>query len=148
MTHSAQAGCMARLHRPAGHRSCGLGQPRRRNLTKVSHRLPHGTLRPFTTGLAAALTVAGVLGFAPAVAAAATPAGHGNTARDQEWWLAGLHVTQAWQQSEGSGITVAVLGTGVDASYPGLAGSVITGPDYTGSGRAPGSPYWGLRAPR
>ena len=103
---------------------------------------------PFTTGLAAALTVAGVLGFVPAVATAATPAGHGNTARDQEWWLAGLHVTQAWQQSEGSGITVAVLGTGVDASYQGLAGSVITGPDYTGSGRAPGSPYWGLRAPR
>ena len=99
---------------------------------------------PFTTGLAAALTVAGVLGFAPAVAAAAAPAGHGNTARDQEWWLASLHVAQTWQQSEGSGITVAVLGTGVDASYPGLAGSVITGPDYTGSGRAPGSPYWGV----
>ena len=101
---------------------------------------------PFTTGLAAVLTVAGVLGFAPAIAAA-TPAGHGNTTRDREWWLDGLHVTQAWQQSEGSAITVAVLGTGVDASYPGLAGSVITGPDYTGSaavGRGPGRPYWGV----
>jgi hypothetical protein len=97
---------------------------------------------PFTTGLAA-LTVLGVLGFAPAIATASTTAGHGNT-RDQEWWLAGLHVTQAWQKSEGSGITVAVLGTGVDADYPGLAGSVITGPDYTGSGRGPGSPYWGV----
>ena len=75
------------------------------------------------------LTAVGVLGFAPAIAAAAPAAGHGNTIRDQEWWLASLHVTQAWQQSEGSGITVAVLGTGVDASYPGLAGSVITGPE-------------------
>ena len=92
------------------------------------------------------LTVLGLLGFAPAIAAA-TPAGHGNTTRGQEWWLAALHVTQAWQQSEGSGIIVAILGTGVDASYPGLAGSVITGPDYTGSGplgRGPGSPYWGV----
>jgi len=92
------------------------------------------------------LTAVGVLGFAPAIAAAAPAAGHGNTIRDQEWWLASLHMTQAWQQSEGSGITVAVLGTGVDASYPGLAGSVITGPDYTGSGpsgRAPGSTFWG-----
>jgi hypothetical protein len=71
-------------------------------------------------------------------------AGYGNTARDQEWWLDSLHVTQAWQKSEGSGITVAVLGTGVDASYPGLAGAVITGPDYTGSGREPGNLYWGL----
>jgi hypothetical protein len=99
---------------------------------------------PFATGLAAVLTVLGVMGFAPANATAAAPARHGNTARDREWWLAGLHVTQAWQKTEGSGITVAILGTGVDASYPGLAGSVITGPDYTGSGRTPGSPYWGV----
>ena len=99
---------------------------------------------PFTTGLAAALTVLGVLGLTPAMAAASIRAGHGNTARDQEWWLAGLHVTQAWRRSEGSGITVAVLGTGVDASYPGLAGAVITGPDYTGSGRGPDSSYWGV----
>jgi Subtilase family len=100
---------------------------------------------PFTTGLAAVLTLLGVLGFAPAIATAATPAGHDNNARDQEWWLADLHVTQAWPQSQGSGIVVAVLGTGVDASYPGLSGSVISGPDYTGSGRAPGSPYWGVQ---
>jgi Subtilase family len=99
---------------------------------------------PFTTGLVAVLTVLGVTGFAPAIATAAASAGHGNAARDREWWLAGLHVQQAWQKTEGSGITVAILGTGVDATYPGLAGSVITGPDYTGSGRAPGSPYWGV----
>jgi serine protease len=102
-----------------------------------------GTLMPFTTGLAAVLTVLGVLGLAPAIATASSTAGHAN-ARDQEWWLADLRVTQAWQKSEGSGITVAVLGTGVDAEYPGLAGSVVTGPDYTGSGRGPGSPYWGV----
>jgi hypothetical protein len=100
-------------------------------------------LLPFTTGLTAALTVLGVLG--PAIAAdAAASAGHGNNARAQEWWLSGLNVTQAWPQTEGAGITVAVLGTGVDPSYPGLAGSVITGPDYTGSGRTLGSPYWGV----
>jgi hypothetical protein len=96
---------------------------------------------PFATGLAAVFL--GVLG--PAIAAsAATPAGHGNTARDQEWWLPGLNVTQVWPKTQGAGVIVAVLGTGVDASYPGLAGSVITGPDYTASGRAPGSPYWGV----
>jgi hypothetical protein len=100
-------------------------------------------LLPLTTGLAAVLTVLGILGPAIAVGAA-TPAGHGNTARDREWWLSGLNVTQVWPQSEGAGITVAVLGTGVDARYPGLVGSVITGPDYTGSDRAPGSPYWGV----
>jgi subtilisin family serine protease len=107
--------------------------------------LLRGTVMPFATGLAAVLTMLGVTGFAPAIATAAAPAAHGNSARDQEWWLAGLHITQAWQKTEGSGITVAILGTGVDASYPGLAGSVINGPDYTGSGRTPGSPYWGVQ---
>ena len=95
---------------------------------------------PFATGLAAVLTMLGVMGFAPAIATAGAPAGHGNTVRDREWWLAGLHIQQAWQKTEGSGITVAILGTGVDASYPGLVGSVIAGPDYTGSGRTPGNP--------
>jgi hypothetical protein len=121
--------------------------------------LLRGTLLPFTSGLATVLTVLGVIGFAPAIAATAAPAVHENTARelttaatagyestarDQEWWLAGLQVPQAWQESRGSGITVAILSTGVDASYPGLTGSVITGPDYTGSGRTPGTPYWGV----
>jgi hypothetical protein len=96
--------------------------------------LLRGALLPFTSGMATVLTVLGVIGFAPAIAA---PAGHENTARelttaatagsessarDQEWWLAGLQVPQAWQESQGSGITVAILSTGVDASYPGLTG--------------------------
>jgi hypothetical protein len=106
--------------------------------------LLRGALLPFTSGLATVLTVLGAIGIAPAIAATAAPAGHENTARDQEWWLAGLQVPQAWQESQGSGITVAILSTGVDASYPGLTGSVITGPDYTGSGRTPGTPYWGF----
>ncbi|HLK77540.1 MAG TPA: S8 family serine peptidase [Streptosporangiaceae bacterium] len=110
----------------------------------MSHRLLRGTLLPFATGLAAVLTVLGAMGLAPAIATASAPAAHGNNARGQEWWLAGLHVPQAWRETQGSGVTVAVLGTGVAASYPGLSGSVLTGPDYTGSGRAPGSSYWGV----
>jgi subtilisin family serine protease len=106
--------------------------------------LLRGTLLPSAAGLAAVLAVLGVMGFAPAIATASTPAAHGNNAREQEWWLAGLHVPQAWRETQGSGVTVAVLGTGVDASYPGLSGSVTTGPDYTGSGRTPGGAYWGV----
>ena len=67
----------------------------------------------------------------------------GTGVQGQEWWLAGLHVTQAWQTTEGAGITVAVLSTGVAAGHPDLAGSVSTGPDFTGSGRTAGGPFWG-----
>jgi subtilisin family serine protease len=98
---------------------------------------------PFTTGLAAVMAVLAVLGSAPAFGATPGTAA-GNTIRSQEWWLTGLNVTRAWHTSEGTGIIVAVLGTGVDSHQPDLSGDVITGPDYSGSGQAPGSPYWGV----
>ncbi len=97
---------------------------------------------PFTTGLAAAVAVLGVLGPLPALGA--TVGAAGTSVRSQEWWLAGLHVTQAWQTSVGAGITVAVLDTGVETGDSDLSGDVTTGPDFTGSGRQPGSPYWGF----
>ena len=67
----------------------------------------------------------------------------GTGVQGQEWWLADLHVRQAWQTTEGAGITVAVLSTGVAAGHPDLAGSVSTGPDFTGSGRTAGGAFWG-----
>lgn len=86
-----------------------------------------------------------------ALPANATPLGRATQpasgpARAAQWWLAGLHVPQAWQAApaEGAGITVAVLSTGVDASHLDLSGAVQTGPDYSGSGRTPGGPYWGF----
>ena len=79
---------------------------------------------------------------ATCIGVAAAPA-FADTVRNQEWWLASLHVTKAWLSSRGAGVTVAVLDTGVDTNQPDLAGSVTTGKDYTGSGRAAGGPFWG-----
>jgi Subtilase family len=39
---------------------------------------------------------------------------------------------------------VAVLSTGVSPTQPDLAGDVITGPDYSGTGRVMAGPYWGV----
>jgi hypothetical protein len=64
--------------------------------------------------------------------------------RQSQWWLPELHITAAQQISNGSGVTIAVLDTGVDAAAPDLAGSVLTGPDFSHSGRTAGGPYFGI----
>jgi subtilisin family serine protease len=92
-----------------------------------------------------------VLAVVPALTAAlafALPANAGQTltaARTDEWWLTALGVPGAWQAAPqaGKGVTVAVLSTGVDATHPDLAGSVVTGPDFSKTGRVSGGPYWG-----
>jgi hypothetical protein len=55
-----------------------------------------------------------------------------------------MHVTRAWRSTQGAGVTVALLDTGVDAKQADLDGSVITGPDYTHLGRTPGGAFWGV----
>lgn len=80
-----------------------------------------------------------------ALPAAAAPGASGPVTRAGEWWLAAVHAPAATGTvpAAGNGATVAVLSTGVDASHPDLAGSVTTGPDFSGTGREQGSPYWG-----
>jgi Subtilase family len=106
----------------------------------VSHRTLRSTLVPIASGLAAVIAISWT---APAHAAAGYGA-VGQGVQAQEWWLGGLHVTKTWPSTEGAGITVAVLGTGVDPRHPDLAGSVTTGPDFSGSGRQEGGPFWGV----
>ncbi|HEY2267369.1 MAG TPA: S8 family serine peptidase [Streptosporangiaceae bacterium] len=111
----------------------------------MSHPSLRSTLIPVAAGLAAIVAVswpasAGAAGNARAGGTALA----GGTVQAQEWWLGGLHVPQAWKSAQGAGITVAVLGTGVDSQHPDLAGTVTTGPDLSGSGRTAGGPFWGV----
>src|SRR6516164_5801358 len=77
------------------------------------------------------------------IAASSSPA-LADQARRNEWWLRTLHVTNAWQTTRGSGVTIAVLSTGVDPAQADLTGSVTTGPDYSHSVRTAGGPFWGI----
>src|SRR5690242_13282292 len=106
---------------------------------QVSHRSFRSPLIPVAVGLAAIVAVSW-----PASAVAVGYARAGDTVQAPEWWLNSLHVKQAWPSASGAGITVAVLGTGVSTRHPDLAGSVITGPDFSGSGRKAGGPFWGV----
>ena len=109
----------------------------------MSHRPFRSTLVSVASGLAAAIAISWVCGPAPARAAAGYSAA-GRGVQAQEWWLGGLHVRQTWPSTQGAGITVAVLGTGVDPRHPDLTGSVTTGPDFSGSGRTQAGPFWGI----
>jgi subtilisin family serine protease len=62
----------------------------------------------------------------------------------QQWVLNMLDVPDAWQASEGAGVTVAVVDSGVSSSVSDLAGSVTTGPDLTGLRTAPDDSSWGV----
>lgn len=63
----------------------------------------------------------------------ASPAGAARQA-DGQWWHTQWRMDEVWPITGGSGVTVAVLDSGVQASVPELAGAVIPGTDLVGDG--------------
>ncbi|MDQ1555125.1 MAG: hypothetical protein QOI02_127 [Actinomycetota bacterium] len=54
--------------------------------------------------------------------------------RDGEYWLDQYGIRSAWKTSQGKGVTIAVIDTGVDSTHPDLAGAVTGGIDFSGRG--------------
>ncbi|MGY0234009.1 S8 family serine peptidase [Longispora urticae] len=77
-----------------------------------------------------ALLVAATVGL---VVAASSPA-WADSVRDKQWHLSTLRVSETHTASQGDGVTVAVIDTGVDANHPDLTGNVLPGVDLTASG--------------
>jgi type VII secretion-associated serine protease mycosin len=82
---------------------------------------------------AAALAGLVALGLSAAPAAAVPLAEPlpvaGDTVRDDQWQLEALNVAEAWAYANGSGVTVAVIDSGVDAGHDDLRGQVLPGLD-------------------
>ena len=51
--------------------------------------------------------------------------------RNHEWILATLEVTKAHHYSDGNGVIVGLVDTGVDAEHPDLAGRILSGIDFS-----------------
>jgi type VII secretion-associated serine protease mycosin len=90
-------------------------------------------------------TIAAALGCAVSLAVLPASAASANIIRaDQQWVLNMMNVPAAWQLTQGGGVTVAVIDSGVYGSVSDLAGSVQNGPDYTGLSTSPSNPDWGV----
>jgi type VII secretion-associated serine protease mycosin len=73
-----------------------------------------------------------------ATAATAAPGSSGDFVRTKEYWLDSYGIRQAWGTTQGKGVTVAVIDTGIDGSVPELRGAVTGGTDFSHHGAANG----------
>jgi type VII secretion-associated serine protease mycosin len=90
-------------------------------------------------------TFLAVLACAASLIALPATAASADSIRDnQQWVLNMMNVPAAWSLTQGAGVTVAVIDSGVNPDVSDLAGSVRTGPDYTGISTRPSSPDWGV----
>ncbi|MFE2043928.1 type VII secretion-associated serine protease mycosin [Streptomyces sp. NPDC059477] len=98
-------------------------------------RRTHGGRTTGRAGPLAVLLAAAVILVPPSTA-------HADSIRAQQWALEAMHTEEAWRTTQGEGITVAVLDTGVDADHPDLVGNVLTGKDMVGFGAEQGDRAW------
>ena len=81
-------------------------------------------------------STAGVVSLTGALLFTAAPAAFADYVRDQQWALNAFAAEDVWAESEGAGVTIAVVDSGVDGSHPDLTGQVLEGKDFTGGGNA------------
>jgi type VII secretion-associated serine protease mycosin len=86
---------------------------------------------------------AGALACVAACATVAADPASADTIRAAEWPVGYLNLPAAQQLSTGSGVTVALLDTGVVQGRADLTGQVTTGPDYAGGIETMGQAGWG-----
>ncbi|GAA1438663.1 type VII secretion-associated serine protease mycosin [Leifsonia poae] len=84
-------------------------------------------------GRGGAAFVAGIV-----LALLAPSVAHADQVRDLEYWLNDYGFSQAWKTTQGAGVKVAVIDTGVDGTVPDLKGAIVGGTDVSGVGAANG----------
>lgn len=94
----------------------------KQSLTRSMWRIGQGLL-----GLIAVLTL---------VVGSSLPA-HATWVRNAEWWLDEYGFSDAWSVTQGQGVLVSVIDSGI-ADVPDLAGAVVGGADFSGVGSPDG----------
>lgn len=58
--------------------------------------------------------------------------------RDSQYWLDDFGIRDAWRTTQGEGVTIAIIDTGVDGRVSELQGAVVGGTDFSGLGSSNG----------
>lgn len=58
--------------------------------------------------------------------------------RERQYWLAEYGIEAAWKITQGAGVTIAIIDTGIDGKHQDLVGAVIGGSDFSGLGSSDG----------
>lgn len=80
--------------------------------------------------------MAGAATLSGALLLTMAPIAYADYIRDQRWALTAFAADDVWAESQGEGVIVAVVDSGVDATHPDLTGQVLTGKDFSGGGNA------------
>ncbi len=86
---------------------------------------------PRLRSIAAALMT---LALAGSFVVLTAPAASADDIRNREFWLEQSGVEKAWEVSQGEGVKVAIIDSGIDSSHPDLKGAVVGGKDMSGAG--------------
>ncbi|MGW1751538.1 type VII secretion-associated serine protease mycosin [Streptomyces sp. NPDC002092] len=78
----------------------------------------------------------GVVALTGALLLTSAPIASADYIRDKQWAIDVIDFKKVWSESQGQGVTVAVVDSGVDGSHPDLTGQVLKGKDFTGGGNA------------
>lgn len=63
-----------------------------------------------------------------------------DSVRSAQYWLDAYGIRTAWETTQGAGVTIAIIDTGVDSTVPELRDAVIDGEDFSGLGTSDGTP--------
>ena len=96
-------------------------------------------------GVRAAARLAGAVLAAAGLCAVTVIPAQADAVRDQEMWVLDMvHAPSVWPVTQGQGVLVAVIDSGVSSSVSDLAGSVTEGPNLSGVNTPPSNASWGV----